>query len=179
MPYPAIYRAKAVRYEGGVITAYVPQVFGDVTVEITDTLGDVAPGMGWVFFQAGNPEFPVWTSGMGGGGLPPGDWDLTNEVFISIDEPVDPKVELWYDPNATSSGGGSGGGGGPGVAVAYVHNQGTPAATWTIVHPLTFQPNVTVVDSAGEQVEGEVDYGSLGTVIVRFSAAFSGIAYLS
>lgn len=64
MPYPSLYRAKAVQYDGTTLTAYVPQVFGDVTIQITDLIGDVEPGMGWVLFQAGNPEFPVWMSGV-------------------------------------------------------------------------------------------------------------------
>lgn len=56
--------------------------------------------------------------------------------------------------------------------------QSTPAAVWTIVHGLPFDPNVTVVDSSGAQVEGDVVYVG-NTVVVTFSAAFSGNAYLS
>ena len=66
--YDAIYRARAVKYESSVITAYVPQVFGETAVQIVNYLGTPATGMGWVLFQGGNPEFPVWTSGLGGGG---------------------------------------------------------------------------------------------------------------
>ena len=71
-----------------------------------------------------------------------------------------------------------GGGGDPGT-LAHVHVQGAPASVWTINHPLSFRPGVTVVDSSGEQVEGEVDYVDADTVTVTFSAAFSGTAYLS
>ena len=60
--YPSIYRAKAVKFEAPVLTAFVPQVFGDVSIEVTDFLDDPVAGMGWVFFQGGNPEFPVWTT---------------------------------------------------------------------------------------------------------------------
>lgn len=60
----------------------------------------------------------------------------------------------------------------------YIHNQATPAAVWTITHGLGYQPNVTVVDSAGSQVEGDVTYSG-PDVIVSFSAAFAGTAYLS
>ena len=68
--------------------------------------------------------------------------------------------------------------GDPGL-VSYTHVQGAAAALWTITHPLPFQPNVNVVDSAGEQVEGEVDYVAADTITVAFSAAFTGAAYLS
>ena len=64
--YPSLYRAKAVnvvRQNGSpVMTAYVPQVFGDTPIKITDFHGAPEPGMGWVFFQSGSPEYPVWSS---------------------------------------------------------------------------------------------------------------------
>ena len=62
---------------------------------------------------------------------------------------------------------------------AYVHIQATPAAVWTINHPLGYHANITVVDSAHTQVEGDVNYPSVSTITVRFSAAFAGQAYLS
>lgn len=63
--------------------------------------------------------------------------------------------------------------------LAYAHNQGTSSATWTINHNLDFYPNVTVVDSAGTIVEGEISYTSRNQIVLTFSAAFSGKAYLS
>ena len=61
----------------------------------------------------------------------------------------------------------------------YTHVQASPASVWTINHALQFRPGVTVVDSAGEQVEGSVDYIDGDTLTISFSAAFSGTAYLS
>jgi hypothetical protein len=61
---------------------------------------------------------------------------------------------------------------------AYVHHQDVPSAQWTITHGLGYNPNITVTDSAGDQVEGEVRYQG-STLIVTFSGAFSGTAYLS
>jgi hypothetical protein len=63
--------------------------------------------------------------------------------------------------------------------LAYAHTQGTSSATWTINHNLDFYPNVTVVDSAGTIVEGEIAYTSRNQIVLTFSAAFSGKAYLS
>lgn len=65
------------------------------------------------------------------------------------------------------------------AAIAYTHIQSTPSSTWTINHSLSFYPNVTVVDSAGSVVEGSVDYQSATVIVVNFSGAFSGKAYLS
>ena len=60
----------------------------------------------------------------------------------------------------------------------HVHHQATPAAVWTILHGLPYNPNITVIDSAGDVVEGDIDY-SLGMVTLTHSGAFAGIAYLS
>jgi len=64
-------------------------------------------------------------------------------------------------------------------AVAYHHVQGTSSAVWTINHYLGWQPNVTVQDSGGSVVEGEISYTNVNTLTVTFSGAFSGNAYLS
>ena len=63
--------------------------------------------------------------------------------------------------------------------IAYAHTQGSASATWTINHNLDFYPNVTVADSAGTIVEGEIAYTSRNQIVLTFSAAFSGKAYLS
>jgi hypothetical protein len=63
--------------------------------------------------------------------------------------------------------------------VAYHHTQGTSSATWVITHNLGWKPNVTVQDSGGSIVEGEIAYTSLNSLTVTFTGAFSGNAYLS
>jgi hypothetical protein len=61
----------------------------------------------------------------------------------------------------------------------YVFNQNTPSTTWTITHNLGRRPSVTVVDSAGTVVIGEVTYTSDNALTIQFSAGFSGQAYLN
>ena len=63
--------------------------------------------------------------------------------------------------------------------VAYHHTQGTSSATWVITHNLGWKPNVTVQDSGGSIVEGEIAYTSVNSLTVTFTGAFSGNAYLS
>lgn len=60
--FPAIYRARATQVNGSSIQAFVPQVFGESSVTVATFLGErpTSPTMGWVMFQGGNPEFPVW-----------------------------------------------------------------------------------------------------------------------
>lgn len=61
----------------------------------------------------------------------------------------------------------------------YRHVQMTPASVWNIHHTLGRYAAVTVVDSAGSMVEGDVAYVSTSEVTISFSAAFSGEAYLT
>jgi hypothetical protein len=61
----------------------------------------------------------------------------------------------------------------------HVHTQATPSTTWTINHSLGGYPSVSVVDSARTVVFGEVTYQSTTQVVVNFSTAFSGYAYLT
>jgi hypothetical protein len=65
------------------------------------------------------------------------------------------------------------------TATRHIHTQGTPATSWTITHALGGYPSVSVVDSAKTVVFGEVTYLSTSQVVVNFSAAFSGYAYLT
>jgi hypothetical protein len=66
------------------------------------------------------------------------------------------------------------------ATLAYKHDQQVPLAVWTIDHNLGFVPGgVTVIDTLGDIVWGEVTHPSVNQTILTFSAAFSGVAYLS
>lgn len=68
---------------------------------------------------------------------------------------------------------------GGGGDAAHTHVQGTPATVWTVTHGLAKRPSVTVTDSAGNVVYGDVKYLSNSSLTITFSAAFSGNAYLN
>jgi hypothetical protein len=62
----------------------------------------------------------------------------------------------------------------------YKHDQQVPLDTWTIDHNLGFSPGgVLVLDTLGEGVWGRVAHPNVNQTILTFSAAFSGVAYLS
>jgi hypothetical protein len=61
----------------------------------------------------------------------------------------------------------------------YTHYQSIPDTVWAIAHNLGFNPAVSVVDSVGNSVEGDVHYVDVNNLTVTFGAAFSGKAYLS
>lgn len=61
----------------------------------------------------------------------------------------------------------------------YIHYQRTSSDSWNIVHNLNKYPSVTVVDSAGSIVVGDILYNDLNTITIKFTGAFSGKAYLN
>lgn len=67
-----------------------------------------------------------------------------------------------------------------GTSSTYIHYQSSASPVWTINHGLTYQPNVTVVDSLKQQVfPGLVEYLTATTIRLTFSASLGGEAYLS
>lgn len=68
------------------------------------------------------------------------------------------------------------GGAGGAVSDSYHHDQGVAATTWTVNHNLGRHPNVSVLDSAGSQVEVAVVHTSLNQVVLSLAYATSGTA---
>lgn len=65
------------------------------------------------------------------------------------------------------------------VATTYVHTQIAASAVWSIAHGLGTYPSVTVIDSGESVVIGDVQYIDNNNLIITFSAAFGGKAYLN
>lgn len=65
------------------------------------------------------------------------------------------------------------------AATTYRHVQISASNTWTITHNLHFRPNVTVFDSAGTMVEGNIVHTNVNSLTISFSASISGSAILS
>lgn len=61
----------------------------------------------------------------------------------------------------------------------YVHNQGSPSATWSITHGMGKKPSVVVIDSGGDICTGTIVYDTDNALTLTFSAGFSGTAYLN
>ena len=67
----------------------------------------------------------------------------------------------------------------PSTDYTYTHNQITPTNTWIITHNLSKYPSVTVVDSGGTVVLGDVKYINENQIEINFTSGFSGKAYLN
>lgn len=61
----------------------------------------------------------------------------------------------------------------------YIHDQFTPSTTWTIFHTLNKRPSVTIVDTAGTEMEGAIKYYNDNNLVITFNFPFSGYAYLN
>lgn len=149
---------------------------GDGTTSIDITL----PGVGSIGPQG--PTGPTGPAGPGGGGGGTGAVAVQDEnvtvvaVATSLDfrgdgVTVTPGVSGEAVVNVSGT---------PGGVTSYTHYQSSAATVWTINHPLSFQPNVTVVDSLKQEIwPGRVEYLTSSTIRLTFSAALGGEAYLS
>lgn len=61
----------------------------------------------------------------------------------------------------------------------FEFTQSSPASVWTIAHNLNKHPSVSVVDSAGTQVIGDVQHTDDDNLTITFINQFSGKAYLN
>lgn len=118
------------------------------------------------------PQGPRGTGILNGVGAPSNSLGIIGDFYLNVSN-----MNL-YGPK-TSSGWGT-----PVDLVGnnelgYVHTQNTPSNTWNITHGLGFVPNITVVDSGGNVVEGSYNYPNNNSVVLTFNGVLSGKAYLS
>lgn len=61
----------------------------------------------------------------------------------------------------------------------YLHTQTVASDTWVILHNLNKFPSVTVIDSAGNEIVGDVIYDDVNQVTLKFKGGFKGTATLN
>jgi hypothetical protein len=64
----------------------------------------------------------------------------------------------------------------PGASASHYEHPFTNQLSVTVDHNLGYKPAVTVIDSAGDEVECDVTHESANQAILNFSASFSGVA---
>lgn len=67
----------------------------------------------------------------------------------------------------------------PLIPKRFTFTQAVAASEWVISHDLDGFPSVSIVDSAGTVVVGDVEYNSTSSITVSFESAFAGTAYLT
>lgn len=61
----------------------------------------------------------------------------------------------------------------------FIHDQFSPSSVWVVEHDLEKKPSVTITDSSGNQVEGDIKYISEHKLTITFNFPFSGYTYLN
>jgi len=64
-------------------------------------------------------------------------------------------------------------------SIAYTHAQNALLSLWTIIHPLSFKPNVIITDYNGTILECDIEYVGTNEIRVTLSEPQIGYAYLS
>jgi hypothetical protein len=99
--------------------------------------------------------------------------DAFNKTVVAIDVTADNEnrtITLTYRDNLSIQ---------DSYKFSHIHNQTVSSSTWNITHNLNKYPSVSVVDSSNEEVIGEVEHVNSNSLIVKFSAPFSGKAFLN
>ena len=109
-------------------------------------------------------------------------------VAVEVSEAGSPPVEVALSPppevvevlvSGPPGPPGPPGTGGGGSDAYFVHSQDLPSSLWRVEHGLGKRPAVTVFDSAGTQVEGDVEHLDASTLTIEFAYPFGGAAYLN
>jgi hypothetical protein len=61
----------------------------------------------------------------------------------------------------------------------FVFTQGTASAVWNVAHNLGKFPSPVIIDSGGNEIEGEINHTDINNLIITFSTAFTGKAYIN
>lgn len=91
---------------------------------------------------------------------------LTDLLSKYTTDVVDPRIDSALDSVTVGTGDKN-----------YRHVQGSSSAAWDVTHNLNKRVAVTVVDSGGTKVEGDVIYIDDNQVQILFNAPFSGEAF--
>ena len=91
-------------------------------------------------------------------------FDMADTVQVESNGVLNPGVP---DTGATTGSG------------TYIYTQLASSTIWNITHNLDKRPSVTIVDSAGSLVVGDVNYIDDSSLTIKFTSSFSGSAYLN
>ena len=148
----------------------------EVTVTVADVRVDVAVCQQDVVILTGEsgPQGPR------GSQLLSGNTDPSISIGLTGDQYINTSTGYLFGPKTTS-------GWGVGVPLGnndpddlgQVYTQTSPSTVWNIVHTLTFVPNIIIVDSEKNVVEGSYEYVSDNEITATFNTPISGKAYLS
>jgi len=134
-----------------------------------------------VWTQRGSLKGPKGDTGNTGPVGPVGPTGGDASIYVDPSPPIANEADghLWYDTDDVTLDPFSWNDLSDKPKLSYLHTQAVASASWNIPHAMGYFPNVTVVDSSGNEVLGDVQHVDAFNVIITFGAAFGGQAYLS
>jgi hypothetical protein len=97
---------------------------------------------------------------------------MTCPAVVRITVPSGPAVARVATPGPPGPPGPGGSG------AAYIHNQPSAAATWSIPHNLGFKPSVELLNTGSQEIEADVVHISTNVCMVYFTTPTAGFARL-
>lgn len=120
---------------------------------------------------AGNLYGPKTASGWGTDFVPLGAY-LTLDELTDVVAPTPAEQDVLMYDEATNTW--------KNQRIRHRHDQPVPSDEWIIPHGLNTKPAaVAVFDTSNTMVFGDVDHVDENNLVIRFSAAFAGTAYLT
>lgn len=148
-----------------------------VKVVVADVRVDVVLEDSSVVVELGDSG-PQGPPGPRGSQLLSGNVDPTSVVGLVGDQYINTDTVTLFGPKSAS-------GWGEGVLLidsenlGQVYSQTSPSTVWNIIHTLEFVPNIIIVDSDGNVIEGDYQYINDNQITATFSNSITGKAYLS
>lgn len=65
------------------------------------------------------------------------------------------------------------------ISSTYTHSQSSPSNTWTVDHNLGRYPNVAILDSTLQEIEGQIDHISINSLTITLNSSITGTAICS
>lgn len=128
--------------------------------------------MGWQ--KVGNIRGPAGTTGFVSASAPPASVARVGDIWVKKPPTTVPQPTFVWDGAAWLPIYGE-----AGAPSSYEHQQAGATAHWIISHLLHFEPQVKVVNTAGNTVHGAVAYTDNDNLTIDFSEPVAGVAYLS
>lgn len=108
-------------------------------------------------------------------------------IHLSVDQPeadlaaiqeINPSAAHYVPVQGPQGPPGTPGSGGPGGS-HYEHTQTVPSATWQVAHALGYRPNISVINTGGKVVYGDLQHDSNNLAVITFPSPIAGTATCS
>lgn len=65
------------------------------------------------------------------------------------------------------------------LVTAFIYEQAQPATMWIINHNLGYRPAVELLDTGGQEIDGDISHPTVNQTVIMLQPATAGIARLT